>query len=62
MSIDLLELSGDDAINFSGFPLTGHKDPFDLFLVYIAVRNKYTLISKDANISNLKIKGLKTIW
>jgi PIN domain nuclease of toxin-antitoxin system len=62
MSIDLLDLSGDDAINFSGFTLTGHKDPFDLFLVYLAVRNKFILVSKDANISNLKINGLKTIW
>ncbi|MCG9876190.1 MAG: type II toxin-antitoxin system VapC family toxin [Leptospiraceae bacterium] len=62
MSIEVLDLSAEEAINFSSLDLIGHTDPFDLFLVYLTIRRKLILISKDAIISKLKIKGFKTFW
>ncbi|WCL50704.1 type II toxin-antitoxin system VapC family toxin [Leptospira sp. GIMC2001] len=62
MSIEIIDLSSEEAINFSMFDLIGHKDPFDLFLVYLAIKRNFILISKDAIISKLKIKGLRTTW
>ncbi|MCW7457589.1 type II toxin-antitoxin system VapC family toxin [Leptospira bandrabouensis] len=62
MNIEIMDFSGEEAILFSKFELLDHKDPFDLFLIYLSIKRNYTLISKDSVISKLKIKGFKTIW
>lgn len=62
MNIEILDLSANEAINFSKFQMKDHKDPFDLFLIYLAIRENFILVTKDEFISKLKIKGLKTIW
>ncbi len=62
MNIEILDLSGEQAVNFSKFIVNDHKDPFDLFLIYLSITENYTLITKDSYISKLKLKGFKTIW
>jgi PIN domain nuclease of toxin-antitoxin system len=62
MNIEILDLTGEQAVNFSKFKVNDHKDPFDLFLIYLSITEKYTLITKDSYISKLKLKGFKTIW
>ena len=62
MNIEILDLSGEQAVNFSKFIVNDHKDPFDLFLIYLLITENYTLITKDSYISKLKLKGFKTIW
>ena len=39
-----------------------HKDPFDRFLIWEAVRNDFVLISADKNMELYKKDGLKYIW
>jgi PIN domain nuclease of toxin-antitoxin system len=39
-----------------------HKDPFDRFLIWEAVRNDFILISADKNMELYKKDGLKYIW
>jgi PIN domain nuclease of toxin-antitoxin system len=62
MNIEILDLTGEQAVNFSKFKVNDHKDPFDLFLIYLSITENYTLITKDSYISKLKLKGFKTIW
>lgn len=62
MNIEILDLTGEQAVNFSKFKVNAHKDPFDLFLIYLSITENYTLITKDSYISKLKLKGFKTIW
>ena len=38
-----------------------HKDPFDRFLIWEAIRNDFVLISHDENIEQYKKEGLKII-
>jgi len=39
-----------------------HKDPFDRFLIWEAIRNDFVLISSDKNMELYKKEGLKIIW
>ncbi len=59
MNIDILDLSGEQAVNFSKFIVNDHIDPFDLFLINLSITENYTLITRDSYIS--KLKGFKTI-
>ena len=61
MNIEILDLTGEQAVNFSKFKVNDHKDPFDLFLIYLSITENYTLITKDSYISKLKLKGFKSI-
>jgi PIN domain nuclease of toxin-antitoxin system len=38
-----------------------HKDPFDRFLIWEAIKNNFTLISVDKNMELYKKEGLKVI-
>ena len=38
-----------------------HKDPFDRFLIWEAIRNDFGLISYDENMEQYKKEGLKII-
>ena len=38
-----------------------HKDPFDRFLIWEAIRNDFVLISHDENMEQYKKEGLKII-
>ena len=39
-----------------------HKDPFDRFLIWEAIRNDFVLISVDKNMELYKKEGLKVIY
>ena len=39
-----------------------HKDPFDRFLIWEAIRNDYVLISADKNMELYKKEGLRLIF
>lgn len=41
---------------------TWHKDPFDRMLIWQAIQQNITLISKDQNIAKYQSSGLKIIW
>lgn len=39
-----------------------HRDPFDRMLIWQAIKNDLTLLSKDKNVARYKSIGLKLIW
>ena len=39
-----------------------HKDPFDRILIWQAIKNNFTLISNDVNMSPYRMEGLKLLW
>jgi len=39
-----------------------HKDPFDRFLIWEAIKNDFTLLSADKNMELYKKEGLKLIY
>jgi PIN domain nuclease of toxin-antitoxin system len=41
---------------------THHKDPFDRFLIWEAIRNNFVLISEDDKMELYKQDGLNVIW
>jgi len=42
-------------------PLRDHKDPFDRLLIWYAIRNKISLISKDGKFSQYEKDGLSLV-
>jgi PIN domain nuclease of toxin-antitoxin system len=55
------EMNNDDLITSYKLPIY-HKDPFDRFLIWEAIRNDFTLISVDKNMELYKKEGLKVIF
>lgn len=54
-----------DALTTSSYHLlkaTHHRDPFDRTLIWQAIRQDYTLISKDETIHLYQSEGLKVVW
>jgi PIN domain nuclease of toxin-antitoxin system len=47
---------------FGKFNVFYHRDPFDRMLIWQAISDNYTLITKDSTINLYKTEGLKTIW
>ena len=39
-----------------------HRDPFDRMLIWQAIKNNLTLMSKDKDVAQYKSAGLKLIW
>jgi PIN domain nuclease of toxin-antitoxin system len=39
-----------------------HKDPFDRFLIWEAIRNNFVLVSADKNMELYKKEGLKVVY
>lgn len=39
-----------------------HRDPFDRMLIWQAINNELTLLSKDKNVAQYKSVGLKQLW
>jgi len=58
----LIPLSPVDGATFHQFNINGHRDPFDRILMWQAVRQGMTLISKDRNIALFADSGLKVLW
>jgi PIN domain nuclease of toxin-antitoxin system len=63
MGFELIPLEPIDALHSLYLPQKDvHKDPFDRMLIYQCIKNKYTLVSKDAKIKIYKEDGLKYLW
>ncbi len=59
---ELLSLSPDDCAGYHHLNLTSHKDPFDRMLIWQAIQQNLTIVSKDEKFGQYKISGLKTTW
>ncbi len=61
INIHIMDFDSSDAISYYKLP-RHHKDPFDRMLVWQAIRNKMTLISKDNRLEAYAENGLQLIW
>jgi len=61
MSFDALDFTVEDAASFFRLPRSTHKDPFDRMIIWQAIRNHMTLISKDRVCSQYQQFGLRFI-
>jgi PIN domain nuclease of toxin-antitoxin system len=59
---DILAISESEAATFHRLPRTGHKDPFDRLIIWQALSNGQTLISKDRSFAVYRKLGLKVLW
>jgi PIN domain nuclease of toxin-antitoxin system len=56
----LLDFQASTVASFHGLPsLPGHKDPFDRLLIWTAIREKLTFVSKDGALPEYEALGLK---
>ena len=59
---ELLPLLPNEVANYHHLKATWHKDPFDRMLIWQAIQNNITLISKDETINKYQSAGLKVVW
>ena len=57
-----ISLNSEICASFSHLKSVYHRDPFDRMLIWQAISENYTLITKDSTINLYKTEGLKTIW
>ncbi|WP_395042827.1 type II toxin-antitoxin system VapC family toxin [Flavobacterium sp.] len=57
-----LPLNVDDTASFWELKLVYHKDLFDRILIWQAIKNNFTLISNDVNMSPYRTEGLQLLW
>jgi PIN domain nuclease of toxin-antitoxin system len=62
MGFILLALAPQDAATFHQLPRLQHKDPFDRMLVWQAIRQNVTLLSKDPELRQYHTHGLRVVW
>ncbi|MDR2424490.1 MAG: type II toxin-antitoxin system VapC family toxin [Prevotellaceae bacterium] len=63
MDFAILDMKEYEAITFHKLPLKdNHKDPFDRMLIWQAITQNMTMISKDKLFKQYKENGLKIIW
>jgi PIN domain nuclease of toxin-antitoxin system len=62
MGLTILDLSASDAASFHRLPKMPHKDPFDRMLIWQAIRQDLTLISKDASFREYEEMGLRVVY
>ncbi|MDQ7064503.1 MAG: type II toxin-antitoxin system VapC family toxin [candidate division KSB1 bacterium] len=62
IGFETLPLSPADAISFYRLPRIKHKDPFDRLIIWQAICQNLTLISKDSFAKRYKKFGLKLLW
>ncbi len=56
----LLDFQASTVASFHGLPsVPGHKDPFDRLLIWTAIREKLTFVSKDGALPEYEALGLK---
>jgi len=58
----LLPLLPFEAASYYRLDAGWHRDPFDRMLVWQALQNKLTILSKDKNIALYKSIGLQLVW
>ena len=59
---ELIELLPDEAATYYQLDANWHRDPFDRMLIWQAIQNRWTIISKDSSVTKYKSVGLKVIW
>ena len=57
----IIELSAMDSSSYHQLKASHHKDPFDRMLIWQAIRNGYTLISADEQLSKYRSEGLNIL-
>jgi len=63
MDFSIIDMGENEAITFHELPLKeNHKDPFDRMLIWQAITQNMTMISKDIMFEQYKDDGLKLIW
>ena len=62
LDLEILELSGADAATSHRLPRLSHRDPFDRMIVWQAIRQNFTLVTKDRGLEAYQSLGLKMIW
>jgi len=60
--IEILPLSSSDLASFHRFPNLSHRDPFDRLLIWQAIQNQLTLISKGHAFIDYRQYGFKLFW
>jgi PIN domain nuclease of toxin-antitoxin system len=61
-NIKILPISLDEVTTYHQINTVYHKDPFDRILIWQAIKNNFTLISNDVNMSPYRMEGLKLLW
>jgi PIN domain nuclease of toxin-antitoxin system len=62
MGIEILQLGAQETASFYQLPKVAHKDPFDQMIIWQAIQQQLTLISRDANFPEYRQFGLKVLW
>lgn len=62
MGFNLIPIKPEVTQSFHHLNVFHHRDPFDRMLIWQAISENYTLITKDSTINLYKTEGLKTIW
>jgi PIN domain nuclease of toxin-antitoxin system len=62
MGIDIIQLGAKETASFYQLPKVAHKDPFDRMIIWQAIQQQRTLVSKDANFPEYRQFGLKVLW
>ncbi len=62
MSIQLISLSPEEAVSYGQLEESTHFDPFDRMLIWQAICQNYTIISKDSQFKKFKNYGLRLLW
>ena len=63
MNFHILEMKAREACTFANLPLKdNHKDPFDRMIIWQAITEDMTLISKDKMFVQYKKNGLRLFW
>lgn len=62
MGFNLIPIKPEVTQSFHHLNSFHHRDPFDRMLIWQAITENYTLITKDSTINLYKTEGLKTIW
>jgi PIN domain nuclease of toxin-antitoxin system len=57
-----LSLLPGESASYHKLNATWHRDPFDRMLIWQAINNNLTLLSKDKNVAQYKSVGLKLLW
>lgn len=61
MQFEILQADATDMASFHALPKTAHKDPFDRMIIWQAIRQSRTLVSKDGHFAAYQPHGL-TVW
>lgn len=59
---ELIALMPEETASYHNLKANWHRDPFDRMLIWQAIQQDLTLISKDAAMKNYQEDGLEFVW